>query len=76
MAAAIKVNGGAVERLTPVALFETNVARTNSSPGTVSQRYGVLDNGQRFVVAQSVAASGVPAPSSIEVVVNWSAGRK
>ena len=72
-AAAIKITGAALERSTPVALFESNATGSYSTAGGLSQRYGVLDNGQRFVVVQA-ADQGANPP--MDVVVNWVAGRK
>ena len=68
----VNEEGNSFTASSPRALFDMRVATITFSPFSIST-YEVARDGQRFLVNTQVEES---APSSLTVVMNWTAGLK
>ncbi len=70
----VKVSGATLEAGVPKALFDTGYVDAGHPSGNY-HAYAVSPDGRRFVIrGRASAVAEVAPPSSITVVLNWTAG--
>ena len=75
-AAATGNNGATFEAGTASGLFAERFGSNNVGGGHPYSNYAVSADGQRFLVARSIARDTDSGPEPIVVVTNWAAGLK
>ena len=75
-AVATRANGATFEAGTAGGLFEERFGSNNVGGGHPYSNYAVSADGQRFLIARSIARDTDSGPEPIVVVTNWAAGLK